>query len=229
MEASNRYYDKADETEAVFNVFTTLPPSQYTIQEISDRTGIPRRTLSNWRKQVKQQNDWRPTARRFHSNSRLLDDATELQIATFLRGTFISQGRDLSVNALRQQILMLVHDLVSTGKLPESKLHFKCSTTYMTRFLRRNGLSFRRGRPSRRPALDDDECFEFLVEFHVSLMSFATSAIVNFDESSWRLVMTSGRTVAERGTETVKCDVNGDTKAGFTFFASILADGTKPP
>jgi hypothetical protein len=111
----NRYYDKADETEAVFNVFMTLPPSQYTIQEIADRTGIPRRTLSNWRTQVKQQNDWRPTTRRFNSNSRLLDDATELQIATFLRGTFISQGRDLSVNVLRQQILMLVHDLVSTG------------------------------------------------------------------------------------------------------------------
>jgi hypothetical protein len=60
-------------------------------------------------------------------------------------------------------------------------------------------------------------------------MSFATSAIVNFDESCWRLVMTSGRTVAERGAETVRRYVNGDTKAGFTFFASILADGTKLP
>jgi hypothetical protein len=60
-------------------------------------------------------------------------------------------------------------------------------------------------------------------------MSFARSAIVNFDESSWRLVMTSGRTVAEDGAETVKQYVNGDVKACFTFFASILADGMKLP
>jgi hypothetical protein len=56
-------------------------------------------------------------------------------------------------------------------------------------------------------------------------MSFARSALVNFDESSWRFVMTSGRRVAERGAETVKQYV----KACFTFFASILADGTKLP
>jgi hypothetical protein len=41
--------------------------------------------------------------------------------------------------------------------------------------------------------------------------------------------MTSGRTIAERGAETVKRYVNGETKAGFTFFASILVDGPKLP
>jgi hypothetical protein len=52
-------------------------------------------------------------------------------------------------------------------------------------------------------------------------------ALVNFDESSWRLVKTSERTIAERGTEVVNRYVNGDMKAAFTFFASVVADGTK--
>jgi hypothetical protein len=79
------------------------------------------------------------------------------------------------------------------------------------------------------PSFDDHECVEFLIEFHVLLISFATSPIVNFDESSWRLVMSSARTMAERRTETVKRYVNGHTKAAFAFFASILADGPKLP
>jgi hypothetical protein len=41
--------------------------------------------------------------------------------------------------------------------------------------------------------------------------------------------MVSGRTVAWRGAEAVKGYVNGDVKASFTFFASVLADGTKLP
>jgi hypothetical protein len=52
---------------------------------------------------------------------------------------------------------------------------------------------------------------------------------LNFDESRWRLAMTTERTVAERGVESVKRYVNGNLKASFTLFASILANGTKPP
>jgi hypothetical protein len=51
--------------------------------------------------------------------------------------------------------------------------------------------------------------------------------MVNFDESSWRLVMVATRTVAERGAETMNRFINGDMKAQFTFFASVVADGTK--
>jgi hypothetical protein len=53
--------------------------------------------------------------------------------------------------------------------------------------------------------------------------------MVNFGESSWRLVMVSERTIRERGTETVNRFINGDVKAAFTFFASVVADGTKLP
>jgi hypothetical protein len=59
--------------------------------------------------------------------------------------------------------------------------------------------------------------------------NFWPTAMINFDESSWRLVMVSERTIAERGAEIVNQFINGDVKATFTFFASVVADGTKFP
>jgi hypothetical protein len=97
----------------------------------------------------------------------------------------------------------------------------------MRRFLKRNGLSFRRARPSRRPNLDESEVTEFIFSFHISLEIFGPTALVNFDESSWCLAITSERTIAERGIEVVNRYANGDIKAAFTFFASVVADGTK--
>jgi hypothetical protein len=150
-------------------------------------------------------------------------------MATYLNDNFIAIGRDLSAETLRQTLTLLIHGFVAEGLLPESALNFKCSNKYARRFLKRVGLSFRRGRPRRRPDLDEDECFLFLCSFHLVMSIFPPSAIVNFDESSWRLVMVSGRTVAPRGAEVVRRYVNGDVKASFTFFASVLADGTKLP
>jgi hypothetical protein len=57
--------------------------------------------------------------------------------------------------------------------------------------------------------------------------NFWTTAMVNFDESSWPLMMVSETIVAERGAETVNRFINGDAKAMLTFFASVIADGTK--
>jgi hypothetical protein len=39
---------------------------------------------------------------------------------------------------------------------------------------------------------------------------FGPTAIVNFDESNWRLAMVSERTIAEQGAETVNRFINGD-------------------
>jgi hypothetical protein len=58
---------------------------------------------------------------------------------------------------------------------------------------------------------------------------YPPSAIVNFDESNWLLVMADDETVAIRGAETVSHFCDGDRKANFSFFATITAEGTKLP
>jgi hypothetical protein len=77
--------------------------------------------------------------------------------------------------------------------------------------------------------LDGTPCNDFTVSFHMSLEIFGREPVVNFDESRWRIVMTGSRTVAERGSESVKRFINGDVKASFSFFACVKADGTQLP
>jgi hypothetical protein len=79
------------------------------------------------------------------------------------------------VNVLKEQILMRLHTIVIGGEWPESRLKAKCSTHSMVLFLGRS----RRGRCSRRPALDNDDCFEFLVSFRVSRMPVAASSLTH--------------------------------------------------
>jgi hypothetical protein len=225
----NRYHSMTTAIEPVCQVLATTPETDYSLRAISEQTGIPVTTLWRWKVRIAQDKNWRPGNERFRDNPRLFDDAIESQMATYIDENFIVLGRSLTMSILQQTILMLVHNFVATGDLPEAALAFKCSTKFVRRFLKRNGLSFRRGRPTRRPELDENECFDFLVSFHLSLMMWPPSVIVNFDESSWRVVMTSDRTVAHRGAEVVKQYVDGDVKASFTFFASVLADGTKLP
>jgi hypothetical protein len=63
----------------------------------------------------------------------------------------------------------------------------------------------------------------------MSLEIFSLGAMVDFDELSWPLDMSVERPVPQPGAESVKRHGNGDVKAAFTFFASVVADGTKLP
>jgi hypothetical protein len=56
-----------------------------------------------------------------------------------------------------------------------------------------------------------------------AFMSYPSDTIHNFDESSWRLMMSSNQTLAERSVEVVHQPVNGEAKASFTFSATISA------
>jgi hypothetical protein len=64
-------------------------------------------------------------------------------MAQYLRDKFIAMGLDFSTYLLKKTLIMVVQPLVASGGLPKWALNFKCSTTYMRRFLKRNALSFR--------------------------------------------------------------------------------------
>jgi hypothetical protein len=124
---------------------------------------------------------------------------------------------------------MFVQDLVTEDVLEESALHSKCFCHFLSRFLARVGLSFRRAHPARRPTIDDRDCLRFLAQLTAAYFRYPPHLIVNFDESNWYLVMAGDETVAERGAECVNQFVDGDPKANFSFFATITADGGKLP
>jgi hypothetical protein len=124
---------------------------------------------------------------------------------------------------------MLVQSLVAENVLGENDLNFCCSYHFLSRFLQRVGLSFRRARLQRRPAIDDQECALFMAKLTGALYNYPPDYILNFDESNWYLVMAGDQTVASRGAETVHQYTDEDTKANCTFFATITAAGAKLP
>jgi hypothetical protein len=88
-------------------------------------------------------------------------------------------------------------------------------------------LNFESSKSDMGKSLRQEECENYVISFHRSLERFGHDAGVHFDESNWRVIMTSHRTAAERGSESRKRFVNGDIKASFRFFSSVQADGTR--
>jgi hypothetical protein len=162
-------------------------------------------------------------------NPRIISDAIEHQMANFLKDQFIAQSRPLNGVLLKREILAMVQSLVAQGVLPDTLLNFKCSYEFMKNFLKRNGLSFRKRRTRRRPNIDEDECDEYIRHLNFAYSNYPPDHIINTDESSWKVAMCSGVTIAPIGAEIVNCYINGCEKADFTFIATIRADGSKLP
>jgi hypothetical protein len=151
----NHYFATQDSTEPIFTMVCTVPDDTYRMREMSDETHIPLKTLYTWCDRMKEEPTWRPSALRFQANPGIMDDDIETMMAQYLLDNFVSLGKDLSIYTLKRTLLMLTQSYAASGTLPESALIFKCYTTYMRRFLKRNGLTFRRARPSRQPNLDE--------------------------------------------------------------------------
>jgi hypothetical protein len=154
--------------------------------EVFHRTTVPLPILDTWRTRVKEDSEWRSHRQRFQISPRAFDDVLEGEMANHIRENFIFLGRDLCSSVLKQALVMLIHGFVAFGTLPAAALSFKCSTTYIRRFLKQSPLSLRRACAVRRPCLDEKECTNFTFSMHLALEIFGVTAVVNFDQSAWR-------------------------------------------
>jgi hypothetical protein len=77
--------------------------------------------------------------------------------------------------------------------------------------------------------INDEACVHFLAQLTALQAECPAERIINFDESSWSLVMVSERLIAERGAEVIPGFTEADSEACFTFFATCAADGSKFP
>jgi hypothetical protein len=206
----NAYYQRPELLESVFHLFLTEPDANDIMRDVSSGTKFPLTTLYSWREAIRTQPTWRPARNHFSLAPRAFPPDVEAIIADFLGVNFISLGRSLTRSVLRPVIPMLVHDLVAQQVLETILLNFKCSSHYLSNFLRRVGLSFMRARPQSRPVIDDAACAEFVSRLAAAYLRDPPDFILNFDESNWYLVMAGDETVAERGAETVHQCVDGD-------------------
>jgi hypothetical protein len=77
--------------------------------------------------------------------------------------------------------------------------------------------------------INDETYVHFLAQLTALQTEYLTERILNFNESSRRLVMASEGSIAERGAEVIHRFTGADLKACFTFCATCAADGSKFP
>jgi hypothetical protein len=163
--------------------------------KVQSMTKVPLRTLYARRERIRVDPEWRPTAQHFSENARVFPDEIEEHMANFILVNYVDPGRSLTRTTLQPLILMLVQDLVSEGILDHEALNFQCSSRFLESFLQRMGLSFRRARTDRRPAIDDDECSQFMTDLLLAFQLYPPDHILNFDESNWCLVIAGDQTI----------------------------------
>jgi hypothetical protein len=170
-----------------------------------------------------------PSRDHLPENRRIFPDDIEQTITQFIRVNFLAQGRPLDHPRLQPLIHILVHHFVAGRNLSAGWLNFKCSYDFMSRFLVRANLSFRKTRPTKRATIDDEACAHFLVQLAAVQAECPVQRILSLGESSWRLVMAPEKSIAERGAEFIPRFTGADSKTCFTFLATCAADGSKFP
>jgi hypothetical protein len=100
---------------------------------------------------------------------------------------------------------------------------FHCVQHFLRDFMTRNHLSYRCVRAARRCEVRPDEVERFQRELLAAYRDFPRWHIVNADESMWLVLWQPRKAVAEKGVESVKIEVSGDPKAGFTLIRAITA------
>jgi hypothetical protein len=103
------------------------------------------------------------------------------------------------------------------------------SRNFLTGFLRRNGLSLRALRTTRRPTIDQVEVGEFLQTINWIMELQEKYTLLNGDESNWLVIQPPKRVIAQRGADSVNCLILGDPKSGFTFMGTVHRSGEKLP
>jgi hypothetical protein len=116
--------------------------------------------------------------------NRALPDEGEAVIAQFIRTDSVELGDGLDRPTLKSVVLMFIHLMVGEGFLDDSVLNFKCSNHFLSAFLQRQNLSFRRVTPAGRSQIGGQECDMFMIRLAKASMKCPESNIVNFNASN---------------------------------------------
>jgi hypothetical protein len=107
---------------------------------------------------------------------------------------------------------------------------FCASPHFRIRFCRRNGLSLRTPH-LRKPATGDEEAkiAAFARQLDWARATYGEGLVINMDETSWKHVQLTGRTIAPKAMRSVPVVVQGNTKVAVTAICTIGMNGDKFP
>ena len=196
----------------------TLPFGRLT--QISNETGIPYKTLQDWRSNLLKDPSYTPGYPRKGISARVEREIEE-EVANFLRREYIERNRYCPMALVKGRIEMLARE--RTGE------DFTAGRTYLKGFLKRHGLSLRVPHVRRRTAPNDEKVAEFLLDVDAVREQFPENLIYNVDETCWRLINGSLKTLAATGQEEVAVDSACNPKTDITVIAAVTKAGDRLP
>ena len=102
------------------------------------------------------------------------------------------------------------------------------SETWVTTFMRRNNLVWRTAHYARLSAIDPVYAKIFLDQLAEALITLGAKNVYNFDETSARIVNSSKKTLALKGTEEVIVDEKRNDRQAFTAIGTIALEEKLP-
>lgn len=189
------------------------------LKEISSETGLSERILRDWRTKLQDNPEWKPIYGR--PGPHALTQEHEEAVLTALQDDYLSVQR------------LCPSTVVANGLTREGKrLHgpeFSAGPKLVRGFLERHGLSLRKPHLKRRSDPDDESISAFLTRMDLVFAQFPRSLVINADETCWRLINGSLRTVARVGADAVHVVSKTTTKTDITVIAACTAAGERLP
>jgi hypothetical protein len=231
-------YDKCrDRVDKLYMEFANEPYKPIFSHKAS-LYNFPESVVRDWWHRFQRDSSWRPYDVHSSNNRRLFTNEQERSIADFIVENYIEKDIGLTLRQLRK-ILLIFFSEFFLNELDElenpddvdydSVRVMHGSRKFLFSFMRRNGLSFRKLRTLRRPAIDAGEVTDYQFAFQFVRSLSKCHVFVNADESNWLVVQPPKRIVASKGADSVHCLILGDPKAGFTFMGAICENGLKLP
>ena len=216
----DRFAETASFQAMLGELATQEPLKNGRLMEISNQTGVPRNTLKTWRRKLKKDKDYVPKHGRVAQCISIPRPAIEALIRT-AKMNFVDQGRYLPPAGFAS----LAREV---GR--QENESFKASRTWIKTRLKEANLSFRKPHLKRRTEPDDRWVAAFTADVDAAMMQYPDNLIFNADETFWRVVNGTMKTLAVRGSDNVTVRVPYDIKDGLTVMVTAnMAGQILPP
>ena len=175
---------------------------------------MKRPSLQYWRKQLRKNPNWVPNHKKDPEAGQVFTPKQQTHLVGF--GKSINEDTHLSVTYdLFSYITTNYYNNLPDDKRRYPNLNFNCSDHYISKFLKRNGLSCRRAHSKRRPDISAETIAQFREEAQHIFQTVEWNHIANCDETFWRVAALSNRTMTPTNSDNITIDPGSDEKKGF--------------
>ena len=233
----HNYKDQREELDEIFKILKRDKVPRCLFSNIARVTGIPKSTLSTWRKRLRTHSDWRPSRMNYGRHRKVFTEDEEKLLIQHIRENFLERNLFYSDRDFHDDAIRFYNDLmrqriqkIENGELPPQKIkNFKCSPHFVIDFRKRWAHSLRRPSLKRRPQATPEQISTFKTRVQNAIRKYGAERVINMDETNFRVVNNGFLTWALKGGESVTCFVGNDAKEGVTVIATISASGEKWP